>query len=158
MVEQRYRAGTARIDYLTAYDEWYVIQTGVPPFRTWTADPQPRYLYNGRSLAEWVHYDFLYQAFHNAALILLNQSPETVLNSNPYLNPTNPYKYAKVEAGFATFGAPHICCLLGTVCEAALMAAWYQKWLVHRRTRPEEFGGKVHQTASGVARYPVHTD
>ena len=61
-----------------------------------------------------VHYDFLYQAFHNAALILLNQSPDTVLNVNPYLNPTNAYKTTKVETGFATFGGPHICCLLGT--------------------------------------------
>jgi hypothetical protein len=55
----------------------------VPPYRLWMADPQPRYIYNGRALAEWVHYDFLYQAFHNAALILLNESPETVLNVNP---------------------------------------------------------------------------
>jgi len=158
IMDQRFRVGTAGIDYLTTYDEWFVIQTGVPPFRAWTADAQPRYLYNGRGLAEWVHYDFLYQAFHNAALILLNQSPETVLNVNPYLNPTNPYKSTKVETGFATFGAPHICCLLGTACEAALMAAWFQKWLVHRRTRPEEFGGRVHQTKTGKAAYPIHAD
>jgi hypothetical protein len=38
------------------------------------------------------------------------------------------------------------------------MAAWFQKWLVHRRTRPEEFGGRVHQTLVGAARYPVHAD
>jgi hypothetical protein len=158
LVQQLYRVGTSGIDYLTAYDEWYVIQTGVPPYRPWMTDPQPKYIYNGRVLAEWVHYDFLYQAFHNAALILLNQSPDTILNVNPYLNHTNPYKTTKVQTGFATFGATHICCLLGTVCEAALQAAWYQKWLVHRRTRPEEFGGRVHQTKLAAARYPVHTD
>ena len=105
----------AGIDYMTSYSEWLAIQTGVPPFRTWTADPQNRYIHDGRSLAEWVHYDFLYQAYHNAALILLDQTPDTVLNTNPYLNPANPYKSAKVETGFATFGAPHICCILGTV-------------------------------------------
>lgn len=136
VVQQLYRAGAAGIDYLNGWDEWLVLQTGVPPFRTWTPDPQPKYIYDGRSLAEWVHYDFLYQAYHNAALILLNQSPDTILNTNPYLNPTNPYKTTKVETGFATFGAPHICCLLGTACEAALLAAWFQKWLVHRRARP----------------------
>jgi hypothetical protein len=157
-VQQRYRSGSPGIDYLTSYDEWQVIQTGVPPFRAWTADPQEHYIYNGRSLAEWVHYDFLYQAFHNAALILLNQGPETVLNVNPYLNPTNPYKTTKVETGFATFGAPHICCILGTATQAALLAAWFQKWLVHRRTRPEEFGGRVHQTKLGKAAYPIHSD
>ncbi len=158
IVDQRFRVGASGIDYLTTYDEWLVLQTGVPPYRPWIADPQPRYIYNGRSLAEWVHYDFLYQAFHSAALILLNQGPESVLNVNPYLSPTNPYKTTKVQTGFATFGAPHICCLLGTACEAALMAAWFQKWLVHRRTRPEEFGGRVHQTKTSVARYPVHAD
>lgn len=158
MVEQRYRAGAPGIDYLTTYPEWLVLQTGVPPFRDWTPDPVPKFIYNARSLAEWVHYDFLYQAFHNAALILLNQGPESVLNVNPYLNPANPYKTTKVETGFATFGAPHICCLLGTVCRDALLAAWCQKWMVHRRLRPEEFGGRVHQTKVGAAKYPVHAE
>jgi membrane-associated phospholipid phosphatase len=158
VVNQLYTAGAAGIDYLNSFDEWLVIQTGVPPFRAWTAAPQPKYIYNGRALAEWVHYDFLYQAYHNAALILLNQSPLTTLNVNPYLNPTNPYKTTKVETGFATFGAPHVCCLLGAACELALLAAWYQKWLLHRRTRPEEFGGRVHQTRTGAATYPIHTD
>jgi len=158
VVHQLYRAGAAGIDYLNSWDEWLVLQTGVPPFRAWTPDPQPKYIYNGRSLAEWVHYDFLYQAYHNAGLILLNQSPDSVLNANPYLNPTNPYKSTKVETGFATFGGPHICCMLGTACEAALLAAWFQKWLVHRRTRPEEFGGRVHQNKIGGANYPIHAD
>lgn len=157
-VQQLYTAGAPGIDYLNTFDEWLVLQTGVPPFRTWTPNSQPTYIYNGRSLAEWVHYDFLYQSFHNAALILLNQSPDTILNVNPYLNPTNPYKSTKVETGFATFGGPHICCLLGVVTQAALLAAWFQKWLVHRRTRPEEFGGRVHQTLVGAAKYPIHVD
>lgn len=158
VIDQRYRVPLAGIDYLTTYPEWLVLQTGVPPFRQWMYDSTPRYIFNGRSLAEWVHYDFLYQAFHNAAVILLNQGPETVLNTNPYLNPSNPYKSTKVATGFVTFGAPDVCCLLGTVCQAALKAAWFQKWLVHRRLRPEAFGARVHQTRTGAARYPIHTD
>jgi hypothetical protein len=158
VVDQRYTAGAPGIDYLETFPEWLVLQSGVPPFRPWTADPTPKYIYSGRALAEWVHYDFLYQAFHNAALILLNQSPLSVLNANPYLNPANPYKTTKVETGFATFGAPHICCLLGAACQDALKAAWYQKWSIHRRLRPEEFGGRVHQTKVGAANYPIHAD
>ncbi len=155
---QMYRVPMPGIDYLTSFSEWLALQTGVPPFRTWVPDPQNRYIHDGRSLAEWVHYDFLYQAYHNAALILLNQTPDTVLNTNPYLNPRNPYKSTKVETGFATFGAPHICCILGMVTSAALYAAWYQKWFVHRRLRPEEFGGRVHQTKVGAAQYPIHPE
>jgi hypothetical protein len=158
VVQQLYTAGAAGIDYLNTWDEWLVLQTGVPPFRAWTPDPHPKYIYDGRSLAEWVHYDFLYQTYHNAALILLNQSPDTILDKNPYLNPTNPYKSSNVETGFATFGGPDICCLLGTACKVALLAAWFQKWLVHRRSRPEEFGGRVHQTAIGAENYPIHPD
>lgn len=155
---QMYREPMAGIDYLNNFSEWLALQTGVPPFITWTADPQLRYIHDGRSLAEWVHYDFLYQAYHNAALILLDQTPDTVLDTNPYLNPTNPYKSTKVETGFGTFGAPHICSILGTVTTAALYAAWFQKWFVHRRLRPEEFGGRVHQTKVGAAQYPIHPD
>jgi hypothetical protein len=29
---------------------------------------------------------------------------------------------------------------------------------MHRRLRPEEFAGRVHQTLSGAVRYPIHTD
>ena len=157
-IEQMYRQGMAGVDYLNNFAEWLALQNGVPPFLSWTADPKLRYIYNGRSLAEWVHYDFLYQAYHNTALILLDQSPDTVLDTNPYLSPTNPYKTTKVETGFGTFGAPHICSILGTVCIAALYAAWYQKWMVHRRLRPEEFGGRVHQAKVGAANYPIHAD
>jgi hypothetical protein len=155
---QMYRAPMPGIDYLNNFSEWLALQTGVPPFITWTADPQLRYIHDGRSLAEWVHYDFLYQAYHNAALILLNQTPDTVLNTNPYLNPLNPYKSTKVETGFGTFGAPHICCILGTATTAALYAAWYQKWFVHRRLRPEEFGGRIHQTKVNAAQYPINSE
>jgi len=155
---QMYREPMASIDYLNNFAEWLALQTGVPPFIAWTPDPQLWYIHDGRSLAEWVHYDFLYQAYHNAALILLDQTPDTVLDTNPYLNPTNPYKSTKVETGFGTFGAPHICCILGTVTTAALYAAWYQKWFVHRRLRPEEFGGRVHQTKVGTAQYPISSD
>jgi hypothetical protein len=108
IVDQRYRQHAPGVDYLTTWPEWLELQSGLPPFRDPVFDPTPRYIYNGRALAEWVHYDFLYQAFHNAALILLNQGPETILNKNPYLSPANPYKNSKVETGFGTFGAPHI--------------------------------------------------
>ncbi len=39
-----------------------------------------------------------------------------------------------------------------------MKAAWYQKWAVHRRLRPEEFGGRIHNHLSGAARYPIHAD
>ncbi len=157
-VQQQYRVPSGGIDFLNSYAEWQVLQSGLPPYRDYVFDPTPRYISTGRALAEWVHYDFLYQAFHMAALILANQGPESILNSNPYWNPTNPYKTSKVQTGFATFGLPHICGWLGAAAVAALHAAWYQKWCVHRRLRPEEFGGRIHQSLAGIQSYPISSD
>lgn len=157
-LDQRYRTPAPGIDYLSTYDEWLQIQNGVPPWREYTFDSQPRYIRSGRDLAEWVHYDFLYQAFLNAALILLNRGPDTILNKNPFLNPVNPYKQSKVQDGFATFGAAEIADWMGRVTTAALKAAWFQKWMVHRRLRPEEFGGRIHQTLTQAAQYPIVPD
>jgi membrane-associated phospholipid phosphatase len=42
------------------------------------------------------------------------------------------------------------------VIEPALKAAWYQKWMVHRRLRPEEYAGRVHHHQRGTATYPIH--
>jgi hypothetical protein len=35
---------------------------------------------------------------------------------------------------------------------------WYQKWYVHRRLRPEAFGGVVHNLLTRGQKYPVHSD
>jgi hypothetical protein len=47
---------------------------------------------------------------------------------------------------------------MGEATARALKAAWYAKWFVHRALRPEEFGGLVHMTKTGQAKYPLHSD
>jgi len=50
---------------------------------------------------------------------------------------------------------------LTLACEPATRAlkdVWYQKWLVHRRLRPEEFGGRVEVNRLGLRNYPIHAD
>ena len=157
--EQRYRTPMPGIDYLTTFGEWLQNQNGVPPWREYTWDSTQRYIRNGRDLAEWVHYDFLYQGFLNATLILMNYRPEAVLFENrAVLSEANPYKHSKAQDGFVTFGLAQAVDWLGRVTTAALKAAWAQKWLVHRRLRPEAFGGRIHQTRSKTVEYPVHPD
>ena len=46
--------------------------------RSVTYDTVPRYIRNGRDLAEYVHYDFAYQASLGAALILINSNAKSV--------------------------------------------------------------------------------
>jgi hypothetical protein len=62
------------------------------------------------------------------------------------------------QEGFGTFGGPHIATLLCEVGTRALKTVWNQKWLVHRRLRPEAFAGRVDRAAYHGANYPVHPE
>jgi membrane-associated phospholipid phosphatase len=149
VIPQRMHTVPVALDYLTDYEEWLAVQDGFVP-GPYTLDPVPRYIRNLRDLAEWVHVDALYQAYHQACLILLGLGA-------PF-DAGNPYTAGKNQSGFGTFGGPHILSLVTEVATRALKAVWYQKWFVHRRLRPEAFGGLVHHALSGSAAYPVHPE
>ncbi|MCI0402533.1 MAG: vanadium-dependent haloperoxidase [Acidobacteria bacterium] len=144
------------VEYATNFSEWLDSQRGCNPTRAQEFDPVRRYIRNGRDLAEWVHIDVLYQAYFNAALILLH--PPAGGGIGAPLNPGNPYADSQNQHGFGTFGGPYIMTILCEVATRALKAQWYQKWCVHRRLRPEAFGGRVHLRATNQAAYPIHSD
>jgi hypothetical protein len=148
-IDQRMETVPAGIDYLTDFGPWLNAQNGaaVPGY---PRDPVRRYIRNLRDLAQWVHVDALYQAYLDACLILLAEGA-------PF-SPGNPYAGSQTQVGFGTFGGPHILSLVTEVATRALKCVWYQKWFVHRRLRPEEFGGRVHAHRTGMATYPLHTD
>ncbi len=156
--EQLYRTGMPGVDYMTSYSEWLAVQSGSLPASTEQFDPVFRYVRNGRDLAQFAHYDYLTQAFLQAAIIILNSYPETVLQYNLYqLNHTSPYKISRIQTPFTTFSAPHVEDWIGRAAGLALKATWYNKWAVHRRLRPEAYGGRVYNTLTGAASYPVPT-
>ena len=47
---------------------------------------------------------------------------------------------------------------MAEVATRALKAVWFQKWFVHRRLRPEAFGGRVHNRLAHAVSYPIHSD
>jgi len=148
-VEQKLRIAVPGLDYLTDFDKWLGCQRGaVAPANRF--DTRPRYIRTGRDLGEYSHRDFTYQAFLGACLILLK------MGALP--DGANPYRYSRTQSGFTTFGSPSLLFLLAVVTQVALTACWYQKWLVHRRLRPEEFAGRVEVHLKGYARYPLHED
>jgi hypothetical protein len=147
---QRNRVPVSGDDFMTAYPEWLNIQRGLSPTRANVFDPTPRYLHNGRGLAEYVHRDFTYQAYLHACLILLAMRAP--------LKSENPYARSLTQSGFVTFGAPHVLDLVARVANAALKAAWCHKWLVHRRLRPEAFAGRIHNHLNKKAHYPLHAE
>lgn len=146
-------------DFMTAQAEWRQIQTGQTPNRK-TAFGEMRFIRNGRDLAEYVHNDAIYQAYLNAALVLM--TPQKAGGLGVPVNPYNPYNqrstvisgYCK-QLNFVEFGPSQLLSLLGEVSVRAHKAVWYQKWQVHRRLRPEEFGGRVHFKLSGERDYPI---
>lgn len=155
-IEQRYRVPLAGADFMTAFDEWIQIQNGFLPWLAATYQEAPRFIINGRDLAEYVHYDFAYQAYLGAALILVNANAKSILNCNQFKSGNNPYRNSTIEEGFVTFGPAEAADWIGRVTTAALKAAYCQKWMVHRRLRPEALGGLIHQTLTGVRNYPIH--
>ena len=134
-IDQRMYTTAAGVDYMTDFGKWLAVQRGLKQPAD-VHDPQVRYMRNGRDLGQWVHVDQLYQAYLLAGLMLLD-SGAPVSASNPYRNSAN-------QAGFATFGGPHLLSLLTEVATRALKAVWYQKWGVHRRLRPEVMAGRIH--------------
>lgn len=147
---QRQLTAKKDVDYLIDYGEWRDIQNGRKPTKTDDFDLTRRYVRNARDLATYVHFDALYEAYFNACLILLDMRA-------PF-DPGNPYGDSKTQDGFGTFGGPHILSLVTEVATRALKAVWFQKWYVHRRLRPEAFGGLVHNRLKNGASYPIHVD
>jgi hypothetical protein len=92
---QRNRVPIAHDDYMRTYPEWLNIQRGLPPTRVNVLDPTPRYLRNRHDVGEYVHRDFIYQAYLNACVILLAM--------NAPLKANNPYRRSLTQSGFITF-------------------------------------------------------
>lgn len=150
-IVQRYRTTVFGDNHMTSFAHWLAVQNGSPTPTSATIDPTPRYIANGRDLAEYVHVDWSYQAFQSAALILLGFGGGALDDKNPYKAITN-------QGGFVTFGGPMILDLVARAGIAGLKAAWYQKWQVHRRLRPEAYAGLVHNHVTGANTYPLHAD
>jgi hypothetical protein len=140
-ISQQQATYIANVDYMTDFLSWLQVQNGVDTGQKIQTDSQLQFEHNGRGLAAWTHADVLYQAYFVALLVLSTiKAP---------LNPGNPYAGSKTENGFGTFGGPDFAATLAEVATRALKAAWYQKWQVHLRPRPEATGGLVHLIKTG---------
>ena len=154
------------VDYMTDFPSWLSVQNGV------NTAPIPTnglaFCRSGRDLTHYVNVDALFEAYLVSCINLLGTG---------YLaNPGNPYgriydggagrprnsaldpNGSLAQVGFGTFGGPAVLTLACEPATRALKDVWYQKWLVHRRLRPEEFGGRVEVKRLGLRNYPIHSD
>src|ERR1051325_1460088 len=164
-IDQRVRSHVPNTDFVTTFQEWLDVQNGVQPTQTITAGDS-FFCRNGRDLSFYVHIDVLFQAYFVAFLILANDG-YPLDPGNPYGTNLDPGSGKPLpvgssgsisQTGFGTFGGPGVATLVTEPATRALKAQWYQKWYVHRRLRPEEFGGRVEVQRLNRATYPSHAD
>jgi len=147
-IEQRYEAAAAGDDFMTDTASWLSVQNGTVP--TPLSKGNARYISDGRALAEYVHLDYSYQAYLNAALILLSFSNTVDVD--------NVYNSFVTQEGFTSLGGPDVLGMVAKAGNLALTGAWYQKWLVHRRARPEVYGGRLHHQITGTKDYGLPSE
>lgn len=153
VIEQTYPAVAADDDYMTDYADWLAVQRGILPSPAVNTLGFERYISNARDLGQFVHADFSYQAYLQAALICLGYGNAAFDAGNPYTGGLNTN-----QGGFITFGGAEILDLVARAGNLGLKAAWFQKWLVHRRLRPEAMGGRIHNQVTGAKNYGIHPD
>ncbi|MEM9530158.1 MAG: vanadium-dependent haloperoxidase [Pseudomonadota bacterium] len=149
-VAQRYQLPIP-VDFMTDETNWLNVQRGGLPQEPEFFEAERRYIFNNRSLGEYVHRDVSFQAYLNAGLVLLGLGSAAMDPGNPYLGSQN-------QDGFATFGAPFVLDLVTKSANLGLTGAWYQKWRVHRFLRPEAMGGRIHFHLNGQRSYELHPD
>jgi hypothetical protein len=147
-IKQRYHSTKPGENYLTSYQDWLDAQNGSLVQHDIDYS-KPRYILDGRALTAYVRHDYSIEDGLTPCLILLSYGSRA-------WDPANPYLYSDTQEGSVAFGAPHILDFVARAARPALEAAWFQKWLIHRRLRPEEFGGRIHHKLTGSAFYPIN--
>jgi len=133
-------------NYMTSVSEYELVENGGDSGRTLAFDPTFRFVRSGRDLSAYTHVDVLYQAYFTAFLVLAGIGEP--------LNPGNPYNASKTEKPFGTLGGPDAAATLGEMATRALKGAWFHKWIVNLRMRPEEYGGLVHANLTHSTPFP----
>ncbi len=139
---------TESVDFMTDTTSYLQQQEAQTPLVTQTFGVTRVYISTLRHLARYVQIDVAYQAYLTAATYLLGVGAP--------LKPGIPN--VANQAGYGTWGAPDITALVASGVTSALKAAWAQKWIVHRRVRPEEYGSRVHNMKTSAYAYALHMD
>jgi hypothetical protein len=152
-VDQRFRLPSAGQSFLTAFEIWLACQRGARQGADLHFDPEPRYIATYRGLTEYVHRDFSFQSFMDAALLVFHLGAE---HGADVWSPTNPYRGSRSQFGDITFGNKNLLSLLAQASLLAQKTAYYQKWQIHRRARPECLGGRIEVHLTGRKSYDIH--
>jgi hypothetical protein len=172
-IDQRVLPAAPDTDFLTGFSDWLDVQNGVDKRGDDVFENAPRkFIATLRDGATFVHFDQVLNAYYNAAWYLMSEPvgdqdlaanatgrpqvdaefPKNV--GNPY-DPPLTARDSKTQIGFNTFGPIHVLQAVSEVIGRAGRAVWWQKWGVHRRLRPEEYGGRVQNHLTEQRTYPL---
>lgn len=148
-IRQLQRYPKERLDYLTDFETWSKVNNGeIDPTGSDIIDGT-RYITTLRDGGQWVHLDFPHQAGLWATIILLGLKTN-IADANPYANGD----ITSSEA-FGSLGGPDITLQSVLAGVWSLKHAWFQKWGVHRRLRPEVYAQRLELCRRGaLGNYP----
>jgi hypothetical protein len=142
-------------NFMTDVHEYMSVESGFTPAATLAFDPTFRHLRNGRGLSAFTHVDVLHQSYFTTFLVLIGLGAP--------LNPGNPYIGSRSQHGFGTLDPVEAAATIPEMATRALKAAWFHKWIINLRQRPEEVGALVHARLTNRAPLPqasakLHSD
>lgn len=164
-IDQRLPVAKAQ-DYMTTWADWHAAQEGADArddAALFDSSKPRRFITTPRDLATYVHDDQLYEAYLNAALILLGMKTPfdpafgalSGQSSYPLLGATSgSTPICRQAGGFALWGGPHLLTLVTEVATRALKAVRFQKFNTHLRLRPEALAARIEKSADLDAAYP----
>lgn len=143
-IRQLQRYPQKELDYLTDFDSWFQVNNG-------NVDPTgsdllvgERRIINLRDAGQWVHIDFPYQSALWSTIILLGLGTG-ISNASPYVNGG-----ITTAEPFGSLGGPDVTIQPALASVYALKHAWFQKWCVHRRLRPEVYAQRLELFRRGL--------
>jgi len=128
------------VDYMTSFAEYLSVENGnaftAPNDPRSPIDPTKRFVRSVRDLGSLAASDSIFSIYFRAAICLQNLGIPTDPNIPYNLDPN------KRISGFNTFSTAWLFSLIGRVHETEA-AAFFQKWYVHRKVRPEAHANLV---------------
>lgn len=136
-IQQLQRYPRENLDYLTDLETWNKVNNGdIDPTGSDILDGT-RHIISLRDAGQWVHIDLPHQSGLWATLILLGLGVD-ITDASPYANGS-----ITTSEAFGSLGDPDITIQSGLAGVYGLKHAWFQKWCVHRRLRPEVYAQRL---------------
>lgn len=148
VVDQRSVVAQREVDWLQTWASWLDAQNGVQFGGKDLFQTTRQFLTTPRDVATYVHFDALYQAYQVACLLMLADGAPFGFDRGL------PETHSRTRSAFASYGGPHVLSLVTEVATRALKLVWRQKWMHHRRLRPEAAAALVTLHAHDPAAIP----